>query len=96
MTNDTQDLATKTQPEVANYAAPLIYPKVVVLCRNSDGEPEFHTCTPGVTHAQKIEGKHYEMAMENAADQGYDEPMVAFDKTDAAAKQLAEVWTWLD
>ena len=72
-----------------------IYPKVVVLCRNSQGESEFHTCAPEVTHQQMLDGVHYDLAKENAADNGFEEPMMAFDKTDTAAKQLGEVLAWL-
>lgn len=70
----------------------VIYPKVVVLCRNSEGEPEFHSCTPAVTHQQMVDGVHYDLAKEHAADNGYEEPMIAFDKTDVAARQLGELF----
>lgn len=72
-----------------------LYPKMVVLCQNSDGEPEFHTCSPEVTRSQYDEGAHYDMAKENAADNGFEEPMIAFDKTDAAARQLGEILAWI-
>lgn len=72
-----------------------IHPKVVVLCTNSEGSPEFHTCAPEVTHAEMLEGVHYDLAKENATFNGFSGPMIAFDKTDAAAKQLGEVLTWL-
>ncbi len=73
----------------------IIYPKVIVLCTNSEGAPEFHTCSPEVTHQQMIEGEHYVLAMGNAENNGYTGPMIAFDKTDPAAKQLGEVLGWL-
>lgn len=73
----------------------IIYPKVVVLCTNSEGTPEFHTCVPAVTHQQMVEGDHYTLAKENAEENGYEGPMVAFDATDPAAKQLGEVLAWL-
>ena len=69
--------------------------KVVVLCINSAGEPEFHTCTPEVTPEQYDNGEHYAMAKENAADNGFEEPMVAFDEKDGAARQLGEVLAWI-
>lgn len=69
--------------------------KVVVLCINSNGAPEFHTCTPEVTPEQYQNGDHYDLAKENAAHNGYDEPMIAFDEKDAAARQLGEVLAWL-
>jgi hypothetical protein len=72
-----------------------VYTKVVVLCRNSEGEPEFHSCTPAVTHEQLTNGEHYERAKENAAHNGYEEPMIAFDATDPAAKELRTLAEWL-
>lgn len=71
------------------------YPKVIVLCINSEGAPEFHTCTPAVTQEQLEQGLHYELAKENAADNGYEEPMMAFDENDPAARQLGDVLTWI-
>jgi hypothetical protein len=71
-----------------------IYPRVAVLCRNSEGEPEFHTCTPAVTHEQLTNGEHYERAKDNAADNGFEEPMIAFDATDQAAKELRTLAEW--
>ena len=68
--------------------------KMVVLCRNSEGAPEFHTCAVEVTPAQRASGDHYEMAEENAADNGY-EPQFAFEENDPAAKQLGEIHAWL-
>ena len=72
-----------------------IYPKVVVLCFNAEGSPDFYTCAPSVTHAQLIDGEHYDLAMENAEDNGFEGPMVAFDAASAAAKQLGDIHAWL-
>jgi hypothetical protein len=68
--------------------------KVAVLCHNSNGVPEFHTCTPEVTQEQIDNGEHYDLAKENAANNGYEEPMLAFDAKDVAGRQLAEVLAW--
>lgn len=68
--------------------------KVVVLCLNSEGMPEFYTCTPECTPDDVEQGKHYVLAKESAEDQGYD-PVIAFDATDPAAKQLGEILAWL-
>lgn len=73
----------------------VIHPKVVVLCRNSEGEPEFFACTPAVSHQQMMDGDHYDRAKELAAEHGYEEPMLAFDKTDVAARQLGEAFAQL-
>lgn len=72
-----------------------IYPKVVVLCTNAEGSPEFYSCTPEVTHAEMLYGKHYTLAIDSAVDQGFEEPMAAFDATDRAARQLLEIDTYL-
>jgi hypothetical protein len=69
--------------------------KVVVLCTNAEGAPEFHTCTPEVTPTQIKEGEHYERARENAEHNGYEGPFIAFDATDAAGEMMAEVAKWL-
>lgn len=69
--------------------------KVIVLCRNSAGESEFHSCTPEVTQEQYDNGDHYDLAKENAADNGFEEPMVAFDQNDGAARQLGELVAWV-
>jgi hypothetical protein len=57
------------------------YPKVIVLCTNSEGAPE-------VTPEQLRQGEHYVLAKENAEFNGFTEPMIAFDAEDPAAKQL--------
>lgn len=76
-------------------AAKTTHVKVIVLCQNSEGAPEFHSCDPAVTEEQRAAGEHYDLAKENAGFNGYSEPMIAFDATDPAAKQLAMLTTWL-
>lgn len=73
----------------------VIYPKVIVLCINSEGSPEFHACTPAVTHQEMIDGLHYERAKEDAKENGFEGPMIAFDGTDSAARQFGEILVWL-
>lgn len=72
-----------------------LHPKVIVLCTNANGAPEFHSCTPAVTQEQYDNGDHYDLAKENAEDNGYQEPMIAFDTSDQAAKQLQELADWV-
>lgn len=69
--------------------------KVVVLCQNSAGEPEFYLSSQQVSAEDHDLGLHYEQAKREAESQGYQEPMIAFDKADAAAKQLAAVYLWM-
>ena len=68
--------------------------KMVVLCRNSEGAPEFHTCAVDVTAAQCASGDHYQLAEDNAAYNGY-EPQFSFCQDDPAAKQLGDILAWL-
>lgn len=70
--------------------------KVAVLCINSQGEAEFHTCEVEVTAAEASEGRHYELARQSAAERGYEHPMIAFDESDAAARQLKAVGFWVN
>lgn len=69
--------------------------KVVVLCHNSEGSPEFHHCSVEVTQQEMANGAHYDRAKESASEHGYEAPMIAFDATDPAAKQLEAVASWL-
>lgn len=69
--------------------------KVVVLCSNSSGELELHTCAPEATSAQIADGDHYDFAKQNAEFNSFEGPMIAFDGTDPAARQLIEVASWL-
>lgn len=62
--------------------------KVVVLCTNSEGSPEFCTHEVQCTKKQYDDGDHYDIAKNAAAKEGYETPMVAFDENDAAARQL--------
>lgn len=73
----------------------MMYIKMIVLCTNSNGSPEFYTCSPEVTQEQIDKGEHYELAKENAKYNGYTEPMIAFDSRDAAARQLGEILAWI-
>jgi len=70
--------------------------KVAVVCRNAEGAVDFHTCTPEVTEAERQEGKHYELACENAEENGYEGPFLPFDAEDPAVKALAAVATWFE
>ena len=88
-------ILAEPSPKENTVSADRIYPKVVVLCTNSEGSPEFHTYTPEVTHRQMIDGEYYDFAKKNAAESGYAEPMIAFDATDATAKQLTQTAAWL-
>ena len=72
-----------------------MYVSVIVLCHNSEGAPEFHTCTVEVTELEYADGIHYQGAKENAEHNGFVGPMVAFDASDPAGQQLGEMLAWL-
>lgn len=57
--------------------------EVAVLCENANGAPEFSFHCLEVTQGQYDEGQHYELAMADARDAGY-EPKAAFDDQDPA------------
>lgn len=69
--------------------------KVIVLCTNSQGVPEFYGCAVQATADEYAEGQHYEMAKAQAQREGYEAPMMAFDGGDTAAKQLGEMLAWI-
>lgn len=69
--------------------------KVVVLCVNSNGVPEFFTCPVNTTENGVKNGEHYDLACEQALREGFEKPMISFDKTDEAGKGLAEVAAWI-
>jgi hypothetical protein len=77
--------------------AKVVNPKVVVLCMDANGEPTFYTVAPECTLKQVADGEHYERAKNNAREDFYEDPMIAFDATDPAARQLLEgkVGGWL-
>lgn len=69
--------------------------KVIVLCINSDGSPELHSCEVQVSSQQRDDGEHYELAKQNAGFNGYVKPMIAFDVSDEASRQLPGIAHWL-
>lgn len=47
--------------------------------------------SPEVTHQEMVEGKHCDLANDNAEYNRFEGPMIAFDATDSAAKQLGKI-----
>jgi hypothetical protein len=64
--------------------------KVMVLCTGADGSPSFYFCRARLTKEDYDEGKHYDLAKEKAASEGYEDPMMAFDESDNAGRQLRD------
>lgn len=69
--------------------------KVSVLCINSSGSPEFYNCLVNTTDKGVHNGDHYDTACSMALGEGFEKPMIAFDKTDAAGQELGDVLAWL-
>ena len=69
--------------------------KIIVVGRNAQGEPEFHTCDVEAGQEAIDNGDHYDLAIENAEHNGYGGPFLAFDENDQAAKQLPELAEWM-
>ncbi|MBC8745526.1 MULTISPECIES: hypothetical protein [Paraburkholderia] len=62
--------------------------RMAVLTINAEGSPDLSLTFVEATDLQYNEGKHYEMALARAEDEGYRAPMIAFDQNDAAADVL--------
>ncbi|MGF6700417.1 hypothetical protein OKW38_005029 [Paraburkholderia sp. MM5496-R1] len=61
---------------------------MAVLTINAEGSPDLSLTFVEATDLQYNEGKHYDMALARAEDEGYQAPMIAFDQNDAAADEL--------
>lgn len=69
--------------------------KMIVLGRNAQGEPEFHSCDVEAGQEAIDNGDHYNLAKENAEYNGFEGTFMAFDENDVAAKQLPELAEWM-
>ncbi|MCD8476051.1 MAG: hypothetical protein LRY40_06395 [Shewanella fodinae] len=67
--------------------------KMVVACRNSNGEADLYVCDIDVTDEDVAEGKHYDLAEELAEGDGYQEPFLCFDRYEQQniVRQLPEI-----
>ena len=61
--------------------------KVVVSCRNSNGQPDFYFTTVSVNENAYNDGTHYDIAEEDARLAGYD-VFCSFDEKDPAFKYI--------
>ena len=55
---------------------------VVIACRNAAGEPELVSTIVECTESEYDLGMHYDFAIENAEEAGYEHPMVCFDEAE--------------
>lgn len=56
--------------------------KCVIACHNANGEPDFYFCKVECSQSDYELGIHYDMAIEEAVDNGYELPFVAFDENE--------------
>jgi hypothetical protein len=56
---------------------------MMVVADNCAGEPDVCRCHVNVTVDDYLSGRHYDLARNSAAKQGFDEPMVVFDPIEA-------------
>lgn len=68
--------------------------KVAVACSDSAGTPSFFITTVAVTQEEYDDGFHYELAQDDAIEEGFESPFVCFDESEHcniidAAQQLA-------
>lgn len=53
--------------------------KLIVACRDANGEADLITVTVEATYTQVEEGEHYDLAEAAAEAQGYEAPFLIFD-----------------
>ncbi len=68
--------------------------KVIVVCINSEDDPEFFWCNVQVTEDEYNLGLHYDRAQEQAEAAGY-KVLVSFDQHEHAAKQVPDLFMFL-
>jgi hypothetical protein len=57
--------------------------EVIVVCRNSNGAPDFALVVVACPEASMADGQHYELASAAADSLGYQEPYIFFDEKEA-------------
>ncbi|SEA67623.1 hypothetical protein SAMN05192564_102661 [Paraburkholderia sartisoli] len=62
--------------------------RMTVLATHAEGSPDLYLTFVEATDLQYDEGRHYDMALARAEDEGYRAPTIAFDQNDAAADML--------
>lgn len=67
--------------------------KMMVACRNANGEPDMFVTNVWVTDAELDEGIHYERAADVAESEGYEGPFIGYDMFDQAniARQVPDL-----
>ncbi|MDT8835814.1 hypothetical protein ParKJ_00115 [Paraburkholderia fungorum] len=70
--------------------------RMVVLATKAVGSPNLFLACVDATDTQYEHGRHYDMALLRARDEGYSTPMIAFDQHDAAARTLRRAAAFID
>ena len=70
--------------------------RMTVLATNAEGSPDLYLTFVEATDLQYNEGRHYDMALARAEDEGYRSPMIAFDQNDAAAGMLRHATEFME
>lgn len=66
--------------------------RCVVACRNASGEPDFFFCIVPVSQEDYEEGVHYDLAIQDAHDNGYEgRYMVVCDEFDPGFRFFEDV-----
>ncbi|MFV8385058.1 hypothetical protein ACNO5E_13295 [Vibrio parahaemolyticus] len=67
--------------------------KVMVACRNANGEADMYVCDVTVTDEAFQLGKHYDIAEAMAEAEGYEPPFLCFDKNEQRniARQVSKL-----
>ena len=69
---------------------------MAVVATNAEGSPDVYLTFVEVTGQQYQHGRHYDMAIVRAVDEGYRAPMIAFDRNDAASRMLRPVLAFME
>jgi hypothetical protein len=67
--------------------------QMVVAANGFDG-PDFYFCKVDCSQQQYDNGEHYDIAKSAAKDNGYDEPMVPFDRNDPPGRSFFDLFEW--
>jgi hypothetical protein len=70
--------------------------RMVVLATNAEGSPDLFLTAVDATGTQYEHGRHYDMALLRAREEGYETPMMAFDQHDEAARMLRRAATFIE
>lgn len=68
--------------------------RCMVAGHNASGEPDFFFVIIRLSEGAYEDGYHYERAVSEAEEEGYEPPFVAFDEFDDAGKAMLDKFVW--